>query len=452
MGHGRNRRSCLEVFILKKSALAVIPLGLLAVGLFTAGAFVRHRLADADPPHGILWAAATRPPFSIGEGNMDPKDVFQTVLESLKSDYVDGISDQKKLTYGAIEAMVEALHDPYSLFLTPERRKSVEEAENGQFHGLGAILLPQRAHYKDVTYERLTVANVLPGSPAEKAGLVPGDIIARIGEKYFFQMTDDVLPEDVDPTNVRALFPEVKDDEEINLLSYKDALDQLSQDGKTVTLGVVHANQTKPVDVKVALATTTVTPVTSRMAEDGVGYLSIRGLTKNSSAQVQKALGELSSQGAKSLVVDLRDSFGGPLDQAKEIAARFTKGPLGYVVRQKSGKQPIAVASSEPFSGRVVVLVNRATLGTSELIAAALEEELKAPVVGTATFGDGLDQTLIPLDDGSAIQLTTGKFLTAGGADFNQKGIKPTRLVADSPAKQMEAALALAKAPGTSGV
>jgi carboxyl-terminal processing protease len=438
---------------LKKTGLALIPLGfLIAVALFTAGAFVRHRLANAEPPKGILWAAASRTPFGIGEGNMDPKDVFQTVLESLKTDYVDGIGDQKKLTYGAVEAMVEALHDPYSLFLTPERRKAVEEAESGQFHGLGAIVLLQRASHKDVTYERLMVANVLPGSPAEKAGILPGDIISRVEDKYFFQIPDDVMAEDVDPANVRELFPEVKEDEEINLLSYKDALDQLSQDGKTVNMVLLRADQTKPLNMKVTLGPTTVAPVISRMAENGVGYLSIRGLTQNSSAEVQKALDQLSGQGAKSLVVDLRDSFGGPLDQAKEIAARFTKGPLGFVVRQKSGKQPIPLADAKPFTGHVVVLVNRATLGTSELIAAALAEELKAPIVGTATFGDGLDQTLIPLDDGSAIQLTTGKFLTSAGTDFNQKGIKPTRLVADTPAKQLEAAVALAKASGASGV
>ena len=437
---------------MKKSGLVFLPLFLLAALLFASGVFVRRNVAIAESgrTEGILWAGAPRL-FGLGEGNMEPQDVFKSVLLALESDYVEKIGDKKKLTYGAIESMVEALNDPYSQFLTPARRKSVEEAEQGQFHGLGAIVLLQRAKHKDLTYERLMVANVLPGSPAEKAGLVPGDVIARIEGRYFIQIPNDVLMEDVDPESIRELFPLAKEDDDRPLLTYKEVLDLLSADGKTVGLTVLHPDNPKTVELKVTLGPTKVPAVESRMAEPGVGYVALRGLTRNSANEVKAAVDRLKGEGATSMIVDLRDSFGGPIREAQQVAALFTRGPLGYVVRQKTPKQPLNIANPTPFEGRVVVLINRATLGASELLASALAEHLKAPVVGAPTFGDGLDQTLIPLADGSAIQLTTGKFLTSAGVDFHQKGIKPTNPVVGPPARQLETALTLAKAPGGAG-
>lgn len=432
---------------LKKTRILVIPAAILAVGLFCGGAFVRQHMAKADGPRGILWAGLARP-FGGGEGGAEPVEVFETVLKSLQSEYVDKITDQKKLTYGAIESMVAALHDPYSQFLTPERLKALEEAEQGQFHGLGAIILPERTTFKDVTYERLLVANVLPGSPAEKAGIQPGDVIRKVNGKFFFQIPNDVLPEDMDPNTLKELLPDSKDLEENGFLTYKEAMELLSADGKTVGLVVQRTGQPKPMDLKVALAPTKVAPVEAKVLESGVGYLAIRGFTKDSHQEVEKAIKQLRQEGVKSLIVDLRNSFGGSLTEAGTVAGQFFEGPLGFVVRQKPGKTPIRTVIGERFGGKVVVLVNRATIGSSELLAAALAEQLKAPVVGATTFGDGLDQTLIPLEDGSAIQLTTGKFLTSSSVDYNGKGIKPSNPVAGAPEKQLEAAVALARSAG----
>jgi carboxyl-terminal processing protease len=163
-------------------------------------------------------------------------------------------------------------------------------------------------------------------------------------------------------------------------------------------------------------------------------------------ADALRNLAEFKQNGAKSVVLDLRNNFGGPLDQARKVAALFAKGPLGYVVEPKSAKKTLSIPTDpNRYDGKVIVLVNGATLGTSELLAAALADQTKARVVGTTTFGDGLDQSLIPLDDGSALQLTTGRFLTSSGADFHQTGIKPTDIVTASPDQQLAKAMSLAK-------
>jgi carboxyl-terminal processing protease len=440
----------MEKSSVKKSGWFLVPLLALAAAFFLSGAYMRRHVARAEGPRGILWAGLSRP-FTGGEGTAEPEEVFEAVLNSLKSDYVDKITDQKKLTYGAIEAMVDSLHDPYSQFLTPERRKVVEEAEKGVFHGLGAIVLLQRTKFKTLSYEHLVIANVLEGSPAEKAGIKPGDAVVKVNGQYFLQIPEDVILDDIDQDIVRELLP-MKEGDERPILTYKEAMALLNGDGKTLTLTVQRAGQDKPEDIKVTLGPTPSPAVVSRMIEPGVGYLAVRGFIQGSHSEVEKGLKGLTEGGAKSLILDLRDNFGGPLTEAEEIAGYFTEGPLGYVTHQKSGKQPLKVTGKKLFDGRIVVLVNHATLGTGELLAAALEDQAKAPLVGESTFGDGLDQSLIPLSDGSAIQLTTGKFTSPSGQDYNLKGLKPTNPVAGPPQNQLDAALALAKGKASGGV
>ncbi len=435
---------------MKKNGFLFITLLSLAGLLFVSGAYVRKQVARADGARGILWAGLSRP-FGVGDSSAEPEEVFESVLNSLRSDYVDRITDQKRLTYGAVEGMVDALHDPYSRFLTPEGRKRVEEAQRGEFHGLGAIVLLRRAKRKALTYEHLVVINVLPGGPAEKAGVRPGDTLVRLNDRYFVQVPDDVSTDDVDPATVRELFPLLKEGDDKPLLTYKEAIALLSEDGKTLSLTVQRAGQTKTEELKVALAPTQVTPVVSRLEQPGVGYLAVRGFTMGSADLVKAALTQLKADGATSLLLDLRGNFGGSLNEAQTVAALLSDGPLGYVTRRVGAKQTLRGSAKRVFEGKIVVLVNRATLGVGELLAAALADSAKAEMVGDVTFGDGLDQSLLPLSDGSAIQLTTGKFTSPSGLDYNQKGVKPTHLITSSPEKQIETAVALAKTPGSNG-
>lgn len=416
---------------------AAPPLLLVAMLSFFAGRAVRYHLGGSETPVAAI----------TGGYNLHPVDVFKAVLDALNRDYVDKITDQKKLTYGAVDNMVGSLNDPYSRFLTPQQRKFLDEAEAGRFHGLGAVLLLKPAVHNGMKHFRLVVVATVPGGPARAAGIKPGDIITRIDDGYFLQLpteSDQDLP---DRDSLQGLIPlPGRGDAVPRLIEYKEAMQILSRDGAKVKLTLLRAGSPKPVETEVTLGPVTVQPVESRMLSDTIGYVHVNGLMKGCGEELHKALVGLRDEGARSLVIDLRDSIGGSLDEMVASAGQFTRGTLGYVQRRGARRQAL-VASGEPvFTGRVVVLMNGATVGTSELLASALESRLLARSVGDTTFGDGRDQTVFPLADGSAIELTTGKLLTASGKEFNGTGLAPDVRVT-APDQQLAKAVAMLNSP-----
>lgn len=434
--------------MLVRSRALLVPVLLVVTTSFLAGQAVRrHSGAAPTAPRGLMLARLSHG-LGVGDSSLAPAAVFEAVLESIQKDYVDKASaaDKRKLTYGALENMVEALDDPYSRFLTPAQRKTVEEAEEGKFHGLGAVVLMKRAKHKDLVYEKLVVATAVPGGPARKAGVQAGDVINRINDKYFFNVPSEVQREGLDVDSLRDLYPPPKDGEKPReFIDFREAMEVLNKDGSTVRLSLERPGAAKPIEVTVALGPTTVSPIEHRVLEEGVGYLRLAGFTRGSRREVQEAIADLRAKGARNLILDLRDSFGGPLGEAQAIAAGFISDSLGFVEKHDGKRRPLTVTAGQPYGGRLVVLVNAGTLGSAELLAGAIADAKAGAIVGSTTFGDGLDQTLIPLADGSGIQLTTGKLITPRGRDFNEKGIVPDVMVAATPEKQLDRALELAR-------
>jgi carboxyl-terminal processing protease len=155
--------------------------------------------------------------------------------------------------------------------------------------------------------------------------------------------------------------------------------------------------------------------------------------------------------GAKRLVLDLRGSVGGPLERALQVASRFTEGSMGSVERKVNGRlvrSDLKVSrSGEWWDGPVAVLVDGTTLGTAELLASGLDAHRRAPLVGSRTFGDGTEQNVLLLKDGSAMLLTTGKYFQANGATWNTRGVAPKTVVANADG-QLKAALRAVKGAG----
>ncbi|MGC8834303.1 MAG: S41 family peptidase [Armatimonadota bacterium] len=424
-----------------KRAFVPVVLALVVLGSFAVGRLLR----SLWPSEGLLLAR-----FSANGGDgLAHVGVFKTVLDVLDKEYYDKISDKRKLSYGAVENMIASLNDPYSEFLTPERCKALYDAERGIFHGLGAVVVRRPARYKNLDYMQVAIAAVVPGGAAHKAGLQSGDVIVRVNDSYVFDLPANVDLDSVDEETIISLLSLPRQGRQTvpQFVSYREVMDILSRDGSQVRLVVKRFGESKPIEVKLTLAEVKVPAVEWRVLKGNIGYLKINGFTAGCGEEVGKALSEFRSRGCGAVVVDLRDNFGGSVDEMRAVASKLMAGAVGYVHRKGEPRKLLSVESEEPvFSGRIAVLVNQGTMGTAELLASALKERKIGVLVGTRTFGDGLEQALVPLEDGSAIKLTVGKFLTASGRDFGGRGIEPSYLVSGAD-RQLVKALEVVSRP-----
>lgn len=442
--------------------------GLLAAGAFAAGSYlgpprpVGHNLYHppvAAAPRSPLVLASTGRPVAVaaaGAGERgpdgDPSDdftgqgadaTFENVYRLVKARFVDPLPTDTKMAHGAAAAMIASLQDPDSRFLeAPEVAELGDEAK-GIYHGIGAALAVKRVpHAKTAglpayTEYRLVVVAPVPGSPAEKAGLQPGDVIASINgvwvynDRFVYDQTKALkaLQDDAPAFNKTVTALQKKID---NSVSLNDAQTKLQDPAaKTVALSVVRAGR-QPLTLTLdTSAPTTVTPIVSRSLPGGIGYIRIVQFTPGADKDFAAALAGFGTD-AKGLVLDLRNTLGGlraQTDVEAAIAAKLTAAPaLGYVETKGKKVQPITITADAPIAYPIAVLVNGGTDNTAELLAAALQSK-GAKLVGSKTFGDAGDVKLITLRDGSGFTMTVGKLMTATRGQFGGVGVKPDVLV-----------------------
>lgn len=425
----------------------------LAIAAFCAGA----RLHDARSPQATLKASTSQAsallkltpeysPVPIENAKLSDsqdRDLVSIVLRMLKANYVEPISKDKEteMARGAVRGMMESLNDPDSRFLDPSERKLLDDAATGRFHGIGAVLALRKEKLRDLDETKLVIVTPMPGSPAEKAGLRAGDSITYVDGKWI--IAHDPFKE----AQLEKLARAVRNNE-LDALTYRKAYEaalnklkegiSISAALETVTsrstgeisLRVDRPGEEKPIEVKMRCRNTTVDPVNSRPMENGIAYIRVTQFNKVAPAQFSAELSRAQAGQAKALVLDLRNSPGGLIDSAADIAAKITGGGvIASIEGTKSERRVMREPRSRKLDIPLVVLVNEGTASVSELVAGTLRESGGAFVIGVKTFGDGLVQTPLLLKDGSAAIATTGKMLTAKGYDFDGKGIAPDKEV-----------------------
>jgi carboxyl-terminal processing protease len=321
--------------------------------------------------------------------------LFSDVLNIVQDNYVEK-ADVKKLIYGAVSGMLREL-DPHSSFLKPEEYKELQVETKGKFGGLG-IEITMRDGI-------LTVVSPLEGTPADKAGIQAGDQIVRIDD----QPTQD--------------------------MSLTEAVQKMrGPKGTKVKLTIIRKGERKPLDFELVRDTISIQSVKWRNLESGYGYIRISSFQSGTAADLRKALDQLESENhpLQGLVLDLRNDPGGLLDQAVEVADEFINEGLivytgGRLENQKMRFE--AHKNNKARSFPIVVLVNAGSASASEIVAGALQDHKRAIVLGEPTFGKGSVQTVIPLNDGSALRLTTSLYYTPSGRSIQAKGIEPDILV-----------------------
>ncbi len=324
--------------------------------------------------------------------------VFSEVLLRVRKDYVED-PNMKLVSEGALRGLLESL-DPYSSYLTPQEVAQLNSPSAKDKGNIG-LEISKRFGY-------INVVTTIPGSPADRAGLVTGDIIEAI---------NGISTRDVSVQQARMFFH--------------------GPVGATVTLSVLRGQRPDPIKVDVIREVIPPPQVESKMMDQDVGYIKIAELTQGRAADVKKAIENLQRQGAKKLVLDLRGMDSNDLDEAVEVANLFLDhGTILSVEGQKYPKKTYVADKSKMVTQLpLAVLINRGSASDAEVIAAAILENDRGDVVGERSYGIGSIQKTIPLDDGSAIILSVGKYYTPSGRliendkDLSQSGITPNVVV-----------------------
>ncbi|MGH7834157.1 MAG: S41 family peptidase, partial [Candidatus Binatia bacterium] len=346
----------------KQGSLVVLLLLCAGLGLFFSGQTVTNVLA-------------------IPKEDYETLETFTNLLAIVRKNYVEEV-DTKELINGAINGMLNSL-DPHSAYLTPELYKDLQMETQGRFGGLGIEITVRNGI--------LTVVSPIEDTPAYKAGVKPGDQIIKIEEEF------------------------TKD------MSLTQAVKKLrGAKGTKVTISIKRENSPEILTFSIERDTIRVQSVRSRNLEEGYGYVRIAQFQERTDRDVQRALEKLNGEkaGLKGLVLDLRNNPGGLLTQAVRISDLFLdSGLIVYTEGRLEGQRQKYFARKEGswMDFPIVVLVNGGSASASEIVAGALQDHKRAIVLGTKTFGKGSVQTILPLDDSSALRLTTARYYTPKG-------------------------------------
>jgi len=379
--------------ILKVILFVLIGVALL-LGGFSGGFVVGHLF----PLNGSLPAALPGIPTVSPESQSGtPQDLqtffkpFWDAWQIIHTNYVDQPVDNTKLLEGAITGMVQSLGDPHSEYMNPQVYKDATDELSGSFEGIGA--------YVDTTGTVLTITKPIPGSPAEKAGLLAGDQIIAV---------DGVDMTGVNPEEVRSKV--------------------VGPAGTTVHLTVHRPGQTTPLQFDIVRAQINIPSVSGKMLPNGIAYVQLTDFGQTTSDELKATLTTLLAQNPKGLILDLRDNPGGYLNTAVEVVSQFVDhGPVVYEQTSDGNKKeydvmPGGLATKIPM----VVLINSNSASASEITAGALQDDGRAKLVGVVSYGKGSVQIRVPLSNNEgAVAITIAHWLTPKGTLIDKKGLTP---------------------------
>lgn len=317
-----------------------------------------------------------------------------TAFDTLENGYYQNV-DQKKLINGAINGMVQSLGDPYSDYMSNDEAKNFQNSISSSFEGIGAEIQEKDGH--------IIIVSPIKGSPAEKAGLKPNDILLSVNGKSLHGMNST---------------------QAVTLIRGKK--------GTKVELTIQRPGTETPVKVSIVRDEIPIKTVYGEMVQDGIAKVQITSFSSNTSKELVKTLNDLQKKGMKGLVLDVRQNPGGLLDQAIDISSLFVpKGKVLLKVEDRNGKIKEYTSKNDGSPTMpLVVLIDSGSASASEILSSAVKESAGVPLVGEKSFGKGTVQTVQDFPDGSNLKFTMAKWLTPNGNWIHKKGIKPDYPVA----------------------
>ncbi|MBI5297570.1 MAG: S41 family peptidase [Chloroflexi bacterium] len=379
-----------------KIILGIVVVLFVGAASFAGGLLAGQLLPDlGGVSHSFLPSVASTP--SSEQQSATPQELqtlftpFWEAWNIVHEQYVDQPVDDLKLMQGAIRGMMESLGDKHSSYMDPVDYKQANESLSGEYEGIGA--------YVDTGGDFLTITSPIPGSPAEAAGLRPGDIIVKIDG-------EDMAGVDPELARQHVLGPA----------------------GTVVHLTIAREGEKNLLEFDVTRDKIVIKSATGKMLENDIAYVQVTTFGENTTPELLAALTDVMAQNPKGLILDLRNNGGGFLQTAVEVTSQFLDKGVVLYEQYGDGKkntfdvQPGGLATDIPM----VVLINEGSASASEIVAGALQDYARATLVGVTSYGKGSVQNWIALSDNQgAVRVTIAKWLTPNERTIHEKGLTP---------------------------
>lgn len=316
-------------------------------------------------------------------------------INSLIDYYYYFDTDRETKEEALYDGIMQGLDDPYSVYYNADEFAALQEETSGEYVGIGALVTQD----KDMV---VSVVRPIPGSPAEEAGVEAGDIFVEI---------DGTAITDQDLTQV------------VDMIK--------GEDGTVAHIKFYRESISDYIELDIKRRVVENVSVYTEMLEDEIGYIQVQQFYENTSAEFATAVDECQNQGAKGIIIDLRDNPGGMLNAVVEMCDYIMADGQIVSTKDKHGNVigDYSADDKDSLDIPLVVLVNGNSASASEIFAGAMKDTGKAKLVGTTTYGKGIVQSVIPLSDGTAIKLTVAKYFTPNGNDIHEVGIEPDYVV-----------------------
>jgi len=365
--------------------LTIIGISLSAMVLFAAGFIV-----------GRVTTSFSSTSFATETGVTS--DTFKPYIQAwniLNDNYIDQPIDPKTLVQGSIRGMLDELGDPYTGYIDPESFAQQNASLDGEYTGIGA--------WVDTSGEDLVIISPMPGSPAEDAGIKPGDVVVGV---------DGEIMEGLDPSLIleKILGPE---NSVVNLIIEREGDEEFLQ-------------------FELTRAVILLPSVNAELIEENVAYIQVVSFANNTFDDFSTSLQEMLNQGATDLIIDLRNNPGGLLDSAIDLTSLFIKDKVVLIEEWGDGTKTKYSTTKDMIAKDipVYILVNQGTASASEITAGALQDYDRAILIGNQTFGKGLIQNWVPLNgENGAVRVTTARWLTPEGRQIQGEGLSPDYVV-----------------------
>ena len=372
---------------------------IMLLGSFSGGFLVGHYLPFPQTGNQPIFGNAPEPAPTVSpqQQSTTPDELetlFQPFWEAwniVHDEYVDQPVDDLALMQGAIRGMIDSLGDTHSSYMDPKTYEEANNSLSGEYEGIGA--------WVDTTADYLTIISPIPDSPAEKAGMEPGDKIVAIDG-------DDMTGIDAELVRQRVLGPA----------------------GSTVVLSVAREGEPELLDFSIKREKIVIKSATGEMLENNIGYVQITTFGDKTTSELRAALADLMAQNPKGLIIDLRNNGGGYLQTSVEVASEFIGDGVILYEQYGDGKRTTyqALKDGQATDIPLVVLINEGTASASEIVAGAIQDHERGKLVGVTSYGKGSVQNWVPLNNNQgAVRITIAKWLTPNERTIHGEGLTP---------------------------